>query len=59
MPRDPTVTDIRVKNIIVCLHPAVRLLKEVSDAFGTPFVPAISSTTLSLLSVVQVRLPSS
>ncbi|KAJ7439091.1 hypothetical protein FB451DRAFT_1447390 [Mycena latifolia] len=53
MPREPTVTDIRVNNIVACLNPAVPLLKEISDAFGTPFIPAIASTTLSLITAVQ------
>ncbi|KAJ7462859.1 hypothetical protein FB451DRAFT_1494894 [Mycena latifolia] len=49
----PTVTDIRLKNTITCLTPVVTLLDELSDAFGTPFVPAISNTSLSLITAVQ------
>ncbi|KAJ7458105.1 hypothetical protein FB451DRAFT_1508460 [Mycena latifolia] len=52
-PPQPTVADIRLNNIITCLAPAVTLLNELSDAFGTPFVPAISNTTLSLITAVQ------
>ncbi|KAJ7474960.1 hypothetical protein FB451DRAFT_1465264 [Mycena latifolia] len=53
MPPQPTVADIRLNNIITCLAPVVTLLNELSDAFGTPFVPAISNTTLSLMTAVQ------
>ncbi|KAJ7482429.1 hypothetical protein FB451DRAFT_1441679 [Mycena latifolia] len=48
-----TVTDIRLNNTITCLAPVITLLNELSDAFGTPFVPAISNTTLSLITAVQ------
>ncbi|KAJ6603320.1 hypothetical protein DFH09DRAFT_1458747 [Mycena vulgaris] len=53
MPREPTVTDIQLTSIITCLTPLVPLLTELHDGFGTPFVQAISNTTLSLISVVQ------
>ncbi|KAJ6603330.1 hypothetical protein DFH09DRAFT_1068498 [Mycena vulgaris] len=53
MPREPTITDIQLANIITCLTPLVPLLTELHDGFGTPFVQAISNTTLSLISVVQ------
>ncbi|KAJ7482452.1 hypothetical protein FB451DRAFT_1441711 [Mycena latifolia] len=53
MSRQPRVTEIRLNNIIACLTPALALLDELSDTFGTPFVPAISNTTLSLISAVQ------
>ncbi|KAJ7478443.1 hypothetical protein FB451DRAFT_1453017 [Mycena latifolia] len=48
-----TVTDIRLNNTITCLAPVITLLNELSDAFGTPFVPAISNTTLSLITAMQ------
>ncbi|KAJ7103918.1 hypothetical protein C8R44DRAFT_858957, partial [Mycena epipterygia] len=53
MPHQPTVTEIRVNGIIACLIPMVTLLDQLIDAFGTPFVKAISSTTLSLINLVQ------
>ncbi|KAJ7463201.1 hypothetical protein FB451DRAFT_1493995 [Mycena latifolia] len=45
----PTVTDMRLNNTVSCLTPIIALLNELSNAFGTPFVPAISNTTLSLM----------
>ncbi|KAJ7131139.1 hypothetical protein C8R44DRAFT_904174 [Mycena epipterygia] len=53
MPHQPTVTDIRLSGIIACLTPTVTLLDKVTDAFGTPFIPTISNTTLSLINSVQ------
>ncbi|KAJ7446964.1 hypothetical protein FB451DRAFT_1188474 [Mycena latifolia] len=53
MSPQPTVADIRLNNTITCLAPVITLLNKLSDAFGTPFVPAISSTTLSLITAVQ------
>ncbi|KAJ7131092.1 hypothetical protein C8R44DRAFT_904130 [Mycena epipterygia] len=55
MPHQPTVSEIRLRGIVACLKPIVTLLNKVTDAFGTPFVPAISSTTLSLITAVQAR----
>ncbi|KAJ7462864.1 hypothetical protein FB451DRAFT_1494898 [Mycena latifolia] len=53
MSPQPTATNIRLNNTISCLAPVITLLNELSDAFGTPFVPAISNTTLSLITAVQ------
>ncbi|KAJ7114934.1 hypothetical protein C8R44DRAFT_740272 [Mycena epipterygia] len=53
MPRGPTVTDIQLSNIVACVTPAAELLNELHDGFGTPFVQAISNTTLSLVSMFQ------
>ncbi|KAJ7485963.1 hypothetical protein FB451DRAFT_67446 [Mycena latifolia] len=53
MSHQPTVTEIRLHNTIACLTPAIALLNELSDNFGTAFVPVISTTTLSLMSAVQ------
>ncbi|KAJ7451897.1 hypothetical protein FB451DRAFT_1524447 [Mycena latifolia] len=53
MSRQPSVTEIRLNSIIACLTPTLALLDELNDTFGTPFVPAISNTTLSLISAVQ------
>ncbi|KAJ7493538.1 hypothetical protein FB451DRAFT_1490684 [Mycena latifolia] len=53
MPRQPAITEIRLTNIIACLTPAISLLNELHDTLGTPFVLAISNTTLSLITAVQ------
>ncbi|KAJ7495286.1 hypothetical protein FB451DRAFT_1213756 [Mycena latifolia] len=53
MSRQASVADIRLDNTIACLFPAIALLNNLADAFGTPFVPAISNTTLSLITAVQ------
>ncbi|KAJ7465887.1 hypothetical protein FB451DRAFT_1486061 [Mycena latifolia] len=53
MSPQPTVAQIRLNNTTACLAPVITLLNELSDAFGTPFVPAISNTTLSLISAIQ------
>ncbi|KAJ7458207.1 hypothetical protein FB451DRAFT_1182950 [Mycena latifolia] len=44
---------IRLNNTITCLASVITILNQLSDAFGTPFVPAISNTTLSLITAVQ------
>ncbi|KAJ7479093.1 hypothetical protein FB451DRAFT_1365656 [Mycena latifolia] len=54
MSPQPTVADIRLNITITCLAPVITLLNELTDAFGTPFVPAISNTTLSLITAVQL-----
>ncbi|KAJ7460280.1 hypothetical protein FB451DRAFT_1181950 [Mycena latifolia] len=53
MSRRCSVAEIRLSNTIACLTPAIAPLNELSDSFGTPFVPAISNTTLSLITAVQ------
>ncbi|KAJ7797980.1 hypothetical protein B0H14DRAFT_3546462 [Mycena olivaceomarginata] len=53
MPRQPTLTEIRLNNITACLTPAVTLLSELNDAFGPTFIQPISNTVLSLMSMVQ------
>jgi hypothetical protein len=50
----PKATDTRLQNLISSLPPAVTLLNELHDGFGTPFVPMISNTILSLIAAVQV-----
>ena len=58
MPREPTVTEIRLENLTACLTPAVTLLNELNDAFAPPFVQPISNTVASLLKLGQVlRVP--
>ncbi|KAJ7451990.1 hypothetical protein FB451DRAFT_1100938, partial [Mycena latifolia] len=53
MSRQPSVAEIRLTNTIACLTPIISLLNELSDTFGTPFVPAISNTTLSLIAAIH------
>ncbi|KAJ6556232.1 P-loop containing nucleoside triphosphate hydrolase protein [Mycena capillaripes] len=52
MPHPPTASTIRLNSIIELLKPAVAILNELHDAFCTPFVLAISSTTLSLITMI-------
>ncbi|KAF8157576.1 hypothetical protein K438DRAFT_2074166 [Mycena galopus ATCC 62051] len=54
MPRQPTVTEIRLKNIAACLTLAIPLLNELNDAFGPPFIPSISMTIQALIKSVEV-----
>ncbi|KAJ6512871.1 hypothetical protein C8R45DRAFT_1087980 [Mycena sanguinolenta] len=53
MPRQPTATETRLNNIIACLTPALSLLSGLHDAFRSPFVQSISTTTLTLIKMVQ------
>ncbi|KAJ6452974.1 hypothetical protein C8R45DRAFT_945441 [Mycena sanguinolenta] len=53
MPRQPTVTEIRLENLADCLGSALEILKELNYAFAPPFVQPISSTVASLLKCVQ------
>ncbi|KAJ7719374.1 hypothetical protein B0H14DRAFT_3170647, partial [Mycena olivaceomarginata] len=53
MPRQSTVTEIRLNNIKGCLTPALTLLKELNDAFGPPFIQTIINTIESLIDMVQ------
>lgn len=54
MALQPPIKTIRVNNIVSCLTPAVALLNQLNDGFGTPFVTAIANTTVSLITAVQV-----
>ncbi|KAJ7486650.1 hypothetical protein FB451DRAFT_1126899 [Mycena latifolia] len=49
----PPSSKTRLNNIISYLTLGIGTLEDVSDRFGTPFLLAISSTTLSLLTVAQ------
>ncbi|KAJ6477746.1 P-loop containing nucleoside triphosphate hydrolase protein, partial [Mycena sanguinolenta] len=53
MPRQPTVTEIRLENLAACLVPTLEVLNELSDAFDPPFVQPISNAVASLLMCVQ------
>ncbi|KAJ7458627.1 hypothetical protein FB451DRAFT_1372295 [Mycena latifolia] len=56
MPSHLTVSESRLQTIITCLPPAISVLNELHDVFGTPFLPIIASTTLSLTTAIQVRI---
>ncbi|KAJ7092228.1 hypothetical protein C8R44DRAFT_750341 [Mycena epipterygia] len=45
--------EIGLNSVISCLHPAVALLNQIHDAFGPPFLPAISNTAVALITGVQ------
>ncbi|KAJ7018450.1 hypothetical protein C8F04DRAFT_1328146, partial [Mycena alexandri] len=53
MPRRPPALEIRIENIVAGLTAVIPLLKELTDAFGSPFVPVISITTASLIAGVR------
>ncbi|KAJ7469517.1 hypothetical protein FB451DRAFT_1476337 [Mycena latifolia] len=53
MPRKPTISDIDLISIVACLNAVLPLLNNLHDGFGTPFMQAISNTTLNLLYAVQ------
>ncbi|KAJ6453564.1 hypothetical protein C8R45DRAFT_1192803 [Mycena sanguinolenta] len=53
MPRQPTVTEIRLKSLIASLTPAVTVLNELDDTFAPPFILPISNTITSLIKLVQ------
>jgi hypothetical protein len=57
MPRQSTLTEICVTNIVEYLTPALTILKELDDAFGLPFIRPIANTIKSLIGMVQVRKP--
>jgi hypothetical protein len=54
MAYQPTITQIRLDNIIICLNAAVATVEVVSKGLKTPFLGPIVTTMWSLLSVVQV-----
>ncbi|KAJ7456189.1 hypothetical protein FB451DRAFT_1373032 [Mycena latifolia] len=53
MPRESTINDIHLNSVVACLNTVLPLLNDLHNGFGTPFVQAISNTTLNLLSAVQ------
>ncbi|KAJ7754712.1 hypothetical protein B0H14DRAFT_3600317 [Mycena olivaceomarginata] len=53
MPRQPTVTENRLNNTLASLTYTLRLLKELNDMFGPPFVQMISNTIEALISMAQ------
>jgi hypothetical protein len=55
MPLQPSVTQIRLNNIITCLTVTADTLQILANSLNTPFLGAISNTTQSLLKNVQVN----
>ncbi|KAJ7493994.1 hypothetical protein FB451DRAFT_1491588 [Mycena latifolia] len=53
MPHERAIAEPRFNDIIASLSPAIPLLHELQDAFGTPFVQAISNTISSLITAVE------
>ncbi|KAJ7443379.1 hypothetical protein FB451DRAFT_1437614 [Mycena latifolia] len=53
MPRESAISDIQLNSIVTCLNTVLPLLNDLHESLGTPFVQAISNTTLNLLSAVQ------
>jgi hypothetical protein len=53
-PHQLTVTEARLNTITAYLTPAVKLLDDINDAFGSSFLQPISKTTLSLILEMQV-----
>jgi hypothetical protein len=55
-PHQLTVTESRLNTITAYLTPAVKLLDDINDAFGSSFLQPISKTTLSLIVEVEVTI---
>ncbi|KAF8141037.1 hypothetical protein K438DRAFT_1785111 [Mycena galopus ATCC 62051] len=53
MPRQTTVTEIRLGNITTCLKLAVPLPNELNDAFGPPFVQTIAKTIQAIINLIE------
>ncbi|KAF7365944.1 ATPase-AAA-core domain-containing protein [Mycena venus] len=53
MPPQPSVTELRLNNVVNYLTLATSTLRDFSDLFSTPFLKTISNITLSLLQSVQ------
>jgi hypothetical protein len=56
MPRQPTAIESRLNNAASGLEPALALLKELNDAFGSPFLQPIANTIETLIKMAQVRM---
>ncbi|KAJ7111353.1 hypothetical protein C8R44DRAFT_257761 [Mycena epipterygia] len=54
MAPQPTLTQIRLNNIITCLTLTITTLDELQDVFGTPFIGVILSTTVSLIAALDM-----
>ncbi|KAJ7032465.1 hypothetical protein C8F04DRAFT_1396695 [Mycena alexandri] len=53
MPRRPNATEVRIKDITACLTPALTLLSEVGNTFGTPFIQPIVKTAEALIAGIK------
>jgi hypothetical protein len=56
MPTKPTITQIRLENILTGLNTAVTTVERVSKGLKTPFLEPIVNTVCSLLVAAQVLL---
>ncbi|KAJ7906213.1 hypothetical protein B0H13DRAFT_1880774 [Mycena leptocephala] len=59
MAPQPTLTEIRLNNIITCLTLAITTLDELQDVFATPFLGVISSAAVSLVTALEVEINAS
>ncbi|KAJ7038059.1 hypothetical protein C8F04DRAFT_1328104 [Mycena alexandri] len=57
MPRRSNATEVRIKDITARLTPALTLLSEVGNTFGTPFIQPIVKTAEALIAGIKVWCP--
>jgi hypothetical protein len=50
----PAVTSAQLSNIASNLTPVITLFNQLDESFGPPFLCTISSTTQSLIDILQV-----
>ncbi|KAF7352062.1 hypothetical protein MVEN_01168900 [Mycena venus] len=53
MPRQHSVTEIRINSIVACLTPFLVVLNDLHDAFGSPFILPVTNATASLITGFQ------
>ncbi|KAJ7205248.1 hypothetical protein GGX14DRAFT_397792 [Mycena pura] len=53
MPRQSRIEQNVLGNLVNAFGPAVAVLNDIHDAFGSPFVSMIANTTLSLLTMLE------
>jgi hypothetical protein len=57
MPHQSEIADIRINNIVTGVRLATTLFKELDNLFWTSSLQAISQTSLSLITLLEVRNP--
>lgn len=55
MPHQSEIADIRINNIVTGVRLATTLFKELDNPFWTSSLQAISQTSLSLITLLEVR----
>jgi hypothetical protein len=55
MPHQSEIADIRINNIVTGVRLATTLFKELDNLFWTSSLQAISQTSLSLITLLEVR----